>query len=314
MKTNRVLASVVTLVMIAAAVFLGFSGRPVSRDDSLYLTDKAGVISQSDAQAFLARQQNASPRLSVAVVKSTGRVSIGDYCISLWNQWHLGTSDLLLLLVTGDQDYYFGYDWNASFAGVLDQSYQNLLDRYLEPDFTAGDYGRAILTFSDGVQAALAGGIMSEPGGTAWMVEPSSYGHGGTGRITLLLVAIVAVILLIAVVSASSIGRRSRYRGRAFTMMPPPSPRRRSRTIMPPPPPGPRPGRPVRPPQPPRMPSRPASRPSSFGRGGFTGGGRSSGGFTGGGRSAGGFRGGGRSGGGMGGGGRSGGMRGGGKR
>ena len=108
MKHSRILARILTLVMVAAAILLGLQGKPVGRDSSLYVTDAAGVISPAAESRFNALQQSASPRLSVAVVKSTGKLSTASYCEKLWENWRLGTADMLLLLVTGKQDYYFG--------------------------------------------------------------------------------------------------------------------------------------------------------------------------------------------------------------
>ena len=163
MKYNRTLALILTLVMVAAAVFLGLQGKPVSRDSSLYITDKAGVIPAQTEDAFVQLQQSTSPRLSVAVVRSTGKMSTAKYCEALWNNWHLGTSDMLLLMVTGKEDYYFGYDTASSFAYTLDTNFDLLMERYLEPDFAAGDYDQAILTFAQGIRTVLAGSSSTLP-------------------------------------------------------------------------------------------------------------------------------------------------------
>ena len=157
MKTNRILAAVLTVIMVLAAVFIGLQSKPVARDSSLYITDKAGVISAAGESAFVNAQKSCKARLSVAIVRSTGKLSTAKYCEALWNEWKLGTSDMLLLMVTGKQDYYFGYDTGASYAWLLDSQFDVLMEAWLEPDFAAGDYERAILTFSDGVQQALLG-------------------------------------------------------------------------------------------------------------------------------------------------------------
>lgn len=287
MKYNRGLAAVVACVMVLAAVFIGLQGKPVSRDSSLYITDKAGVISDSAEIQFAALQRELTPRLSVAIVQSTGKMSTAEYCETLWNNWRLGTSDMLLLMVTGKQDYYFGYDTSSSFAYTLDGNFDLLMEQYLEPDFAAGDYENAILTFSDGIQTVLLGNAGSNNSYFSdEYYEEYSYSTGFSG---LGLIPVIAfIVIFIAVVAAGSIGK----------------PHTRSKTVYrTPPPPPPRPAtRPritihthSRSSAPPRTTTRTSSRPSSR-PGGFGGGGRSSGGFGGGGRS-GGFSGGGRSGG-----------------
>ena len=333
MKTNKTLAAILAALMVAAAVFLGLSGKPVSRDGSLYVTDPADAISPSATQELLSMAAGRSARLSIAAVQSTGKLSTADYTEALWERWKMGPSDLLLVMVTGSaQDYFFRFDKYSDAGTVLDNIFRSLLDADLEPDFAAGDYSAAALTFAQGVYAALDGsgttirGDMTYPGD-----YDSTYdygyddGYGGFDTILGFIILIVVVIVLVSAITAvARIGRRRPRGPRApgGPVMPPPPPRpmRRSRPIMPPPPP--RPPRPMTPPPRPGGPRpggfggsssrpsaprpsapRPSSRPSSgFGGGGrssssFGGGGRSSGGrssFGGGGRSSGGFVGGGR--------------------
>ena len=71
MKFNRILAIILTCLMVLGAMVIGLQGKPVNRDDSLYLTDKAGVISPAVESQFVQMQKNAAPRLSVAIVQST---------------------------------------------------------------------------------------------------------------------------------------------------------------------------------------------------------------------------------------------------
>lgn len=119
MKTNKTLAAILAALMVAAAVFLGLSGKPVSRDSSLYVTDPADVISPSATQELLSMAAGRSARLSIAAVQSTGKLSTADYTEALWKRWQMGSSDLLLVMVTGSaQDYYFGYD-TGSDAGMV---------------------------------------------------------------------------------------------------------------------------------------------------------------------------------------------------
>lgn len=323
MKTKRILAILLAAVMVAGAILLGASGKPVKRDPSLYVTDPAGALSSAAAQELLSRQAGRSVRLSVAAVRSTGKLSTADYAAALWEGWQLSSSDLLLVLVTGaKQDYYFGYDTASQAAAVLDSSYDRLLQSALEPDFAAGDYSTAVLTFDTAVQQQLAG---TASGGVSLDYSYSlndgydsayqdSYDDGsGFGFLVILFV----IVLIVVLCSVSRIGRRRRPR--AYRPAPPPPPPMHRPGMgprpAPPPPrpmgPAPRPPRPSAPrPSAPRPSAPRPSRPPMFsGRSSFGGGGRSSGGFGGGGRSSGGFSGGGRSGGGFGGGGRSGGGR-----
>ena len=298
MKFKRILAIVVTCLMVAGAMLMGLQGKPVSRDGSLYLTDKAGVISPAVESQFVQLQKNAAPRLSVAIVKSTGRMSTAQYCETLWNDWRLGTSDVLLLMVTGKEDYYLGYDYGSSFADTLDANFDLLMEQYLEPDFAARDYEAAILAISQGIQA-----VTSTSFNDNLYFPYEDYGEYSTGISGMgMVVVILFIIVFIAVIAAGSIGKKrpgttviyhkpsspGSYKPSGTSYKPHTTVRPGTTTF--------RPSTTHRPSS-----SRPSSRP-----GGFGGGGRSSGGFGGGGRS-----GGGRS---MGGGGRSGGMGGRGRR
>lgn len=318
MKTKRILAILLAAVMVAGAILLGASGKPVKRDPSLYVTDPAGALSSAAAQELISRQAGRSVRLSVAAVRSTGKLSTADYAAALWEGWQLSSSDLLLVLVTGvKQDYYFGYDTASQAAAVLDSSYDRLLQSALEPDFAAGDYSAAVLTFDTAVQQQLAGTAGSaSPGYSAASTGgydsayQDSYDDGsGFGFLVILFV----IVLIVVLCSVSRIGRRRRPRAYRPAPPPPPpihrpgmGPRPAPRPPRPPRPSAPRPSRPSAPrPSAPRPSApRPSRPPMSSGRSSFGGGGRSSGGFGGGGRSSGGFSGGGRSGGGFGGGGR----------
>lgn len=292
MKHNRKLAVVITCVLVALAIFIGLQGKPVSRDSSLYITDKAGVISDSGEIQFASLQRELTPRLSVAIVQTTGKLSTAEYCETLWNNWRLGTSDMLLLMVTGKQDYYFGYDTASTFAYTLDSNFDLLMEQYLEPDFAAGDYEGALFAFSDGIQMLLSDAHFENGtlNGDIYYGEYSSVGFSGIG----LILFIAFVVIVVALISANSIGKK---RPRTNTTYRTPTPPRSHTTT--------RPrttihtnSRPMTPPRTtvrtPRTTIR-TSRPSGR-SGGFGGGGRSSGGFGGGGRS-GGFGGGGRSGG-----------------
>ncbi len=299
MKHNRILAAIVACVMVAAAIFIGLQGKPVDRDDSLYLTDRAQVISPAAEAQFVALQKQSSPRLSVAVVRSTGKLSTADYCEALWENWHLGTADMLLLMVTEAQDYYFGYDTGATYASLLDANFDVLMERSLEPDFAAGDYESALLAFGQGVQTLLNSTDFDHGA-----LYPDDYYDSYSSGVSVsgIFLILIILVIIVAVVAASSIGKGSgRRTGTTYRTPTPPSVRRTTsyrpasrpanKTVY-------RPAPPLVSRSRPTVSSRPrtTSRPSSR-SGGFGGGGRSSGGFSGGGRSRGSFGGGGRSGG-----------------
>lgn len=275
---NRKLAAVLAVLMVIGAVFIGRAGKPPNIPEG-YVADQAGAFSASERSMLEALCTDAKTvskvRFFVAAVKSTGVGGTEKYVDKLWSSWHLGSSDLLLLLVTGgDGDYYFAYGEES--AGKLDDVYNQLLQQYLEPEFSKGNFGAGAASLVTAAVKML--GTDSKP------ISPyydTSYESTGFGQTTLYFFAVV-VLIIVAVVNRNT-RRWRRYSGRRYPYGSTPPGGDDSRRHTPPPFMG------------------------GFG-GGFFGGGHSSGGgFSGGGRSSGGFFGGGRSGGGFSGGGRSGG-------
>lgn len=304
---KRTLAIVLAVLMVAAALLIGWTGRPPARPNGFVL-DRAGLFDAAEMSALAARSTqfcaDTGSRFYVAAVRSTGRQSTEKYYTELWENWTLGSCDLLLLLVEkGSGDYYFAY--GEDFWDALDPAYDDLMMRWLEPMYAQKTYGASVLGFmEDCIGTVKAAGTPSLGG--SYDVYPGSDGYGsydagyepvvssGSNFITVLIVLLIIFLLLRAL---SRAGRRggARRGGNTFIIAPRP---RRSIFFTPPPPsrPGDRPA------------SRPSSRPSGFssrpsGGSSFRGGGRSMGGssFHGGGRSmgggsrgGGGFHGGGR--------------------
>ena len=309
---NRKLAAVIAVVMIAVAVVAGQAGKPPARPEG-YVADKAGVFStaeQSTLAALCAElRADTGERFYVAAVKATGPRSTEKYVDALWEEWNLGSYDLLLLMVTGEEDYYFAY--GDSCAVLLDGVYDDLLQRWLEPEFASGRYGAGAIALVGAVQDALRGVSDLPPADyyEQYAYEPNTFSFG------ILLVYLLIVIFVVALV-VNSTRRMRRYTGSRHyygDVYYPPRPSSYRPRHNPPPSYGPR------PPRPPRSGgggffggfggsshssggSRSSSRSSGFGGGsrssggsrGFGGGGRSSGGRSGGGRSGGGRSGGGR--------------------
>lgn len=262
---KRSLAWIVTAVAVAAALVLGKAQAPISQSSSFYVTDAAGLLS-AETEDLLIRNNRTlgsetGARFLVATVKSTGLRSTETYYESLARQWGLGSRDMLLLLV-GDQDYYF--DYGDDLYDWLGSAYRTLLDTKLEPEFAAGDPDGAVRTFytavSDVLMTQSSSGTVDQP---VWNDGQQYYEEDSGGSV---LLGVLIFVIILAVVLPMSRRRRwvpyGGYRPRPYV---------------------PRPGHFYGP----RSPVRPGSGHSSSGFGG----GRSSGGFGGGGggRSSGGF-------------------------
>ena len=275
----------------------------LSPSADFYVLDDAGVLdTQTEGMIVFCNDllyRDCGAQFVVVVADSIGNEDIGDYAYELFNKWGIGDSQkgngYLMLLAIEEEDYYFlageGIDESMSWGKT-----KQIVNKYLEPDFAAGDYDSGVdkvfrqlfpmLADVCGSNVTIADGIAAyedylENGGN-YEIDYSGYPgdepYDERGGFSAVFAAILAIIILVVLISAFSrpVYRR-RYGGMPFIFFHHHH-------------------------YPPRPPRGPYQGPGGFGpgpRGGF-GGGRSSGfggGRSGGGRSAGGF-GGGRSGGG----------------
>lgn len=137
-----VLAAVLAVPVLAAGI-------PDAPD--AYVYDEAGVLSDSTEQYInletAALDEACGGQIAVVAVEFTGAYSTADYAYELFNTWGIGdrneNNGLLLLLVTGAEDYYImpGSGVTDIFSGG---TLQTLMDDYLEADFAAGNYDAGV--------------------------------------------------------------------------------------------------------------------------------------------------------------------------
>ena len=286
---NRKLAWVVTILLVVAAIAFGQFKAPVKQSESFYLTDKADLFSAGEESAIISAAQGllqtGGARMVIVTVDHTGLRSMESYTENLWESWKLSGIDMLLVMK--DNDYYFLYGSELSYA--MDDNYRDLMDRYLEPDFAVRDYDSAVLSFISASGTALQSSV-SRDDWNDWGDEYYYDGRGSVGGVIMGVMIFVVILVLCIVFSSSRPANRRRYYGGYAA----PRPVIRPvifHTSAPRPPMGGGPGPASRPG------SRPASRPGSFGGGSrgnsFGGGGGRGGSFGGGGGRGGGSRGGG---------------------
>lgn len=136
-------------LMIALIVGMSLNGyaAALKQTDVYYVNDYANVLDQDVEDRIIAAnvslEEQTGAQVVVVTVDFTGGKDIVDYATDLFNDWGIGSADknngVLLLLAIGDDDYYAlpgtGLEQGLS-AGTLD----NLLARYLEPDFAVQSY------------------------------------------------------------------------------------------------------------------------------------------------------------------------------
>lgn len=123
----------------------------LSPSNDFYVLDDAGVLdTQTEGMIVFCNDllyQNCGAQFVVVVADSIGGEDIGDYAYELFNKWGIGDSQkgngYLMLLAIEEEDYYFlpgeGLDESMSWGKT-----KEIVNKYLEPDFAAGDYDSGV--------------------------------------------------------------------------------------------------------------------------------------------------------------------------
>ncbi len=142
----------VFVVLLAALLLLqpclAATKDPVTASEPMvYVSDLANVLSDT-VEASMTAQSAAldaltGAQLVVVTVDFLGGENIRDYSRALFNRLQIGdatkNNGLLLLLVTGEDNYY-ALQGKGLETALSDAMLEDLLQEYLEPDFTAGFY------------------------------------------------------------------------------------------------------------------------------------------------------------------------------
>ncbi|MDY5016088.1 MAG: TPM domain-containing protein [Eubacteriales bacterium] len=239
---NKVFTRFTALFLLAALLL---SGLALAADipepsDAFYVLDQAGVLKQDTIDAILQKgaslDDQTGAQICVVTVEFIGSSRIADYAYELFNEWGIGdakkNNGLLLLLVTGAEDYYMlqgtGLEDYLSSATL-----QNILDEYMEPYFAKGDYDGGVRATADAVFTRLAAyynvsldSSAAQSGGTVPVPEAVPAGQQSIGllsrvgsflsKLVFIVFILAIVIIIIAVSSIGRIGRRRRYWGGGF--------------------------------------------------------------------------------------------------
>lgn len=215
-----VLAAVLAVPVLAAGI-------PDAPD--AYVYDEAGVLSDSTEQYInletAALDEACGGQIAVVAVEFTGAYSTADYAYELFNAWGIGdrneNNGLLLLLVTGAEDYYImpGSGVTDIFSGG---TLQTLMDDYLEADFAAGNYDAGVRKTFDrimeiyGEKYDLTPTSTSDAGYSGYAdAEDSLFSRffRVIGKILIVAILIVLVIVLIRFFAGGPRGGGGGYGG-----------------------------------------------------------------------------------------------------
>ncbi|MDL2287942.1 TPM domain-containing protein [Oscillospiraceae bacterium OttesenSCG-928-F05] len=222
------LSALLCLICLSVAFALPAAAAIPDPSDAFYVSDFAHVIDGEaetriiDAGNRLCAQNGA--QVVLVTVDFLGGEDISQYALELFNTWGIGSADknngLLILMAIGEADYYAlqgrGLEDTLS-NGVIDE----MLYRYLEPSFAAGDYsvgaeriygafvealGGSYGTVSSG-NAAPGGFVPDYSGGEDYGAPVAAFSF-----FDLLAGLITLVVVIVILVSILRIPRRRRYR------------------------------------------------------------------------------------------------------
>ena len=183
---------------------------PERTSTKTWVEDFANVLSPQTEQYIQTYSQYLADDHSACIMVVTMDYVTGeidDYCLSMFNQWRIGDSNLnngvLLLLSIGDDDYYMmigrGLEDDFPISDI-----QNLLDRYLEPDFAVRDYDSGVRKVFEKTYDYMENNIYYQ-GNT----EPNNNTYSAINGLYVLIGMIICFIIIISVLR--SIRRVRRY-------------------------------------------------------------------------------------------------------
>lgn len=157
-KILRGFAMMLTLALLCGAGL----AEVVQPTDDFWFYDGADVLSErTEGEIFFANQRlydACGAEIVVVTLDSTGRLGLEDYAYTLFNDWEIGGSSylgMLLLMDIGSEDYTAML--GTKLEGYLDSAaVGDLLDDHLEPDFAKGDYDEGAKKFFEAAFEEIA--------------------------------------------------------------------------------------------------------------------------------------------------------------
>lgn len=136
-----------------------------------YYSDGAGILSESTRQAILEKNQELAAQSAQLVVITADSFPVSgyaqrvEYLRQIMDAWQVGGAEgrgLLLAVSTSDQDYITlaGESLQARFTTEFLKA---LLDASMEPDFQAGSYDAAVLSFVNEASAQILASQADQP-------------------------------------------------------------------------------------------------------------------------------------------------------
>lgn len=192
-KLLAILCGLICLTAIAAEVI-----PPVP---AKYFNDYAGVVSTGTAAQLNQRleqfERDASSQILVAVYpKMQSDSSVDDYCVRVFNAWHIGQKDknngaVLFVFV---QDHKMFLQTGYGLEGALpDVTCKRIIENEIAPRFKAQDFDGGLTA---GVNAILAATKGEYHGAGQTVADRKGNQSGGGGVITVFIIIFVIILIL----------------------------------------------------------------------------------------------------------------------
>ena len=202
----------------------------VEQDESYFVTDSAKVLDAATEEYIVSKNQVLNETSGASIVIVTVpllNADIADYAYTVFNEWELGDAEvnngILLLISTGDQDYYCMVGRGLESLLTSDQL-SDYLYEYLEPDFASGNIQSGVRKVFDALyQRCVHLYNVDENAQTNVQTSEqvfSSVSYVFTIMQTVLMIFVVMTILVVVLTSMA----RSRVTRRTYNPVPPIAP------------------------------------------------------------------------------------------
>lgn len=180
-----------------------------------YVVDEVGVLDgnvRSELESLLsALDKKTTAQVAVAVVRTTGSLTIEEYATTLFQKWGIGQKGKNngVLFVIATQDRKMRIEVGYGLEGALnDAKVGNILDTYVVPRFKAGDMSGGIAGGTVAIVKEVAkeyNVTLDQLGATAQPVPQSSGEAPTMTTAQKILAALIAIVLIILFISNPSL-------------------------------------------------------------------------------------------------------------
>ncbi|MCD8160647.1 MAG: TPM domain-containing protein [Clostridiales bacterium] len=216
-------ALVITAIIVGVSLGYSVVTAPVSMISVTvgnWVEDDANVLSEETEEQI--RTWNSkwdvdySAYVAVATVNSMEGWDSEDYCLTLAENWDLGSNDMLLVLdISGENAYLY------EGGNYADFDYESYLDTYLAADFFAGDYDSGVLALMEAMEDYFASVNPAENYYyDDYFYDDYYYDNSTNGG--WLMGLIVLIILIVIIANAIDRARYNRWYGMYGHMAVPP--------------------------------------------------------------------------------------------